>query len=216
MSDEPKETGKEPAANHADNKDAGTGAAPVQAAAPQAPVNASPDVAAKAPAPQPAKPAPAKEAPVITPGEFGKALEKAKIPVKHLGADATGVEMLDIAPVDLLKAAAFLRDDCEFDFLLSCAGVDWKDRLESVYHLYSTKRHQYVAVKVTADNEHSPSLVPIWNAADWHERESFDLLGIHYDGHPNLTRILMPSDWLGYPLRKDYKVDDPRLVWNER
>ena len=58
--------------------------------------------------------------------------------------------------------------------------------------------------------------MPIWHAADWHERESYDLLGIHYDGHTNLTRILMPNDWLGHPLRKDYKVNDPRLVWNER
>ncbi|HWV45928.1 MAG TPA: NADH-quinone oxidoreductase subunit C, partial [Nitrospira sp.] len=81
---------------------------------------------------------------------------------------------------------------------------------------YSTKSHKYLALKVTAVNEHSPSLMPVWPAADWHERETYDLLGIHYDGHPNLTRILMPTDWLGHPLRKDYKVNDPRLVWNER
>lgn len=155
--------------------------------------------------------------PSIPAGEYGKALESAKIPVKHLGLDAGGVEMIDIAPADLLKAGEFLRDKSQFDLLLSCSGVDWKDRLESVYHLYSTKSHKYLAVKVTADaNGHSPSLMPIWPAADWHERESYDLLGIHYDGHTNLTRILMPTDWLGHPLRKDYKVNDPRLVWNER
>jgi NADH-quinone oxidoreductase subunit C len=115
-----------------------------------------------------------------------------------------------------LRAGEVLRDQADFDLLLSCSGVDWKDRLESVYHLYSTKTHKYVALKVTAENEHSPSLTPVWPAADWHERETYDLVGIHYDGHPNLTRILMPIDWLGHPLRKDYKVDDPRLVWNER
>ncbi|MCA9807560.1 MAG: NADH-quinone oxidoreductase subunit C, partial [Cyanobacteria bacterium HKST-UBA06] len=52
--------------------------------------------------------------------------------------------------------------------------------------------------------------------ADWHEREAYDLFGIQFDGHPNLKRILMPDDWVGHPLRKDYTVDDPRLVWNER
>jgi len=154
--------------------------------------------------------------PSIPAGEFGKALDSARIPVKHLGPDAGGIERIDIAPADLIQAGEFLRDKCQFDLLLSCSGVDWKDRLESVYHFYSTKTHKSLSVKVTAENGHSPSLVPLWSAADWHERETYDLLGIHYDGHPNLTRILMPTDWLGHPLRKDYKVDDPRLVWNER
>jgi NADH-quinone oxidoreductase subunit C len=187
MSEEKNEIGKEPAAK-----------------APEAPSPAKPAVAAEAePAPIPA-------------GEIGKLLEKSKVPVKHLGTDAMGVEAINVACADLLKAAEIIRDKGQFDLLLSCSGVDWKDRLESVYHFYSTKTFKYLAIKVTAENEHSPSLTPVWPAADWHERESFDLLGIQYDGHPNLTRILMPSDWLGHPLRKDYKVNDPRLVWNER
>ncbi|WP_373532310.1 NADH-quinone oxidoreductase subunit C [Vampirovibrio sp.] len=165
--------------------------------------------------PKPAAPAEAEPAPIPA-GEMGQLLEKSKIPVKHLGNDACGAEMIDVACADLLRAAEMIRDQGQFDMLLSCAGVDWKDRLESVYHLYSTKTAKTLALKVTAENEHSPSLMPIWHAADWHERESYDLLGIQYDGHTNLTRILMPNDWLGHPLRKDYKVDDPRLVWNER
>jgi NADH-quinone oxidoreductase subunit C len=71
-------------------------------------------------------------------------------------------------------------------------------------------------MKVNAVDEHVSSLTPVYPAADWHEREAFDLFGIVFDGHPNLKRILMPSDWIGYPMRKDYKVTDPRLVWNER
>lgn len=155
-------------------------------------------------------------APAIPAGPAGSRLEAAQIPVTHLGADAGGNETISLEPAHLLRAGEFLRDDCHFDLLLSCTGVDWKDHRESVYHLYSTSEHTYLTLKVTAEADHSPSLTPVWNAADWHERESYDLLGIHYDGHPNLTRILMPNDWLGYPLRKDYKVDDPRLVWNER
>ena len=170
----------------------------------------------KEPAAKTPEPAEVAAEPTIPAGEFGKVVESAKIPVKHLGPDAGGNEMIDVAPADVLKAGEVLRDKCDFDLLLSCSGVDWKDRLESVYHLYSTKSHKYLTLKVTAENEHSPSLMPVWPAADWHERESYDLLGIHYDGHPNLTRILMPTDWLGHPLRKDYKVNDPRLVWNER
>lgn len=164
----------------------------------------------------PSTSSPAEEVVAIPAGQVGKQLEVANIPVQHLGQDAMGTEMIALACVDLLNGARVIRDQAGFDLLLSCSGVDWKERLESVYHFYSTKHHTYLALKVTAENEHSPSLVPVWNAADWHERETFDLFGIHYDGHPNLARILMPSDWLGHPLRKDYKVNDPRLVWNER
>lgn len=170
-------------------------------------------------APSPAKPAapPAEAEPAPIPaGVVGQLLEKNNIPVKHLGPDAMGVESIDLACADLVKAAMLIRDQGQFDLLMSCTGIDWKDRLESVYHLYSTHSHAYLAIRVTAENEHSPSLTSVWNAADWHERESYDLLGIQYDGHPNLTRILMPNDWLGHPLRKDYKMNDPRLVWNER
>lgn len=194
-----------------------------QPSASEAPASPAPKAAPPAAGKPAASPAPAAAAaktaeppPPPPPGEYGQALEKAGIPVQHLGKDASGQEMIGFAPADLLKGAAFLKEQAGFDLLLSCSGVDWKDRRESVYHLFSTKNHKFLAVKVTAENDHSPSLTPIWSAADWHERESYDLLGIHYDGHPNLSRILMPIDWLGHPLRKDYKVDDPRLVWNER
>jgi len=205
MSDEQKETGKEPAAKTPEKPGADASSAPAAKAPAEKPVAAA------------AKPAAEEAPPPIPAGEFGKALESAKIPVKHLGTDSCGVEMIDLATTDLLRAGEYLRDKSGFDLLMSCSGVDWKDRLESVYHLYSTKTHRYLAIKVTASADgHSPSLMPVWPAADWHERETYDLVGIHYDGHPNLTRILMPIDWIGHPLRKDYKVDDPRLVWNER
>lgn len=168
-------------------------------------------------APKPAAAQAPPPPPPPEPGPVGRMLQGAGIPFNPLGVDAGGLEMIDVHVNDLLRAAEAIRDQAGFDLLLSCTGVDWKNgALQSVYHLYNTKTHAYVAIKVMAENEHSPSLTTVWSAADWHERETYDLFGIQYDGHPNLSRILMPSDWLGHPLRKDYKVDDPRLVWNER
>jgi NADH-quinone oxidoreductase subunit C len=146
-------------------------------------------------------------------------LEKEGLTVTHLGPEATGKEMIGVAPDQLLQVGSFLRDnaDCQFDYLLSVSGVDNKTHRTSVVHLYSLTTHEFVILKTDADDtERVPSLYPIWPAADWHERESYDLLGIVYTGHPDLRRILMPSDWIGHPLRKDYKENDPRLVWNRR
>jgi len=178
--------------------------------------------AEKAPAAKPAASTakPAEAPPPPEPGEFGKSLEQAGIAVTHLGKDAMGIEAIALSTHDLLKGAEHLRDKCAFDLLVSCSSVDFKTHRQSVYHLYSINQNKTLAVKVDAETrdgkDYSPSVYPIWPACDWHERESYDLMGIHYEGHPNLQRILMPVDWLGHPLRKDYTVDDPRLVWNER
>jgi NADH-quinone oxidoreductase subunit C len=95
--------------------------------------------------------------------------------------------------------------------------VDHKTHRESVIHLYSTEINHYLILKTPAGEEDwVPSVCSVWPAANWHERESYDLMGIDYVGHPDLTRILMPVDWLGHPLRKDYEENDPRLVWNKR
>jgi NADH-quinone oxidoreductase subunit C len=150
-------------------------------------------------------------------GPVGQNLQSAHQPFESLGFDAGGVEMLQVAPADLLAVASYLRDRLGFDLLVSVTGVDWKTHRQAVYHLYATETHQWLMLKANADEaDHLPSVMPVWPAADWHERETYDLLGIHFDGHPNLTRILMPNDWLGHPLRKDYKEEDPRLIWNRR
>ncbi len=156
------------------------------------------------------------EAPVIEAGEFGKLLEDKKIAVTHLGPDAAGTERIGLEAGDAIQACEVLRDAANFNLLLSASGMDWKDYLETVYYVYSMETKKSIIIKIRAVDEHSPSLVPVWPAADWHEREAFDLFGIKYDGHPDLRRILMPIDWIGHPMRKDYKVEDPRLVWNER
>ena len=80
-------------------------------------------------------------------------------------------------------------------------------RFEVVYHLFSISRHHRIRLKaMVGENETIPSVISVWGTADWLEREAYDMYGIVFDGHPNLTRILMPDDWDGYPLRKDYPL----------
>jgi NADH-quinone oxidoreductase subunit C len=81
-------------------------------------------------------------------------------------------------------------------------------RLHSVYHLTSMtyRRRIRLEVAVTAEDPHVPSVTPVYPTADWHERETFDMFGVLFDGHPALTRILMPDDWDGHPQRKDYPL----------
>lgn len=106
-----------------------------------------------------------------------------------------------------------LRDDpaLRFELCSSVSGVDYlgtPERLHSVYHLTSMtyRRRLRVEVAVPLDDPHIPSVVGVYPTADWQERESYDMFGIVYDGHPGLTRILMPDDWEGHPQRKDYPL----------
>jgi NADH-quinone oxidoreductase subunit C len=112
----------------------------------------------------------------------------------------------------LLAVARWLKGDPEmqFDLLSSVSGTDDGKNLWSVYHLYSVLRNQRAVIKVQLDRSAPsvPSLVPVWKAADWHEREAYDMYGIVYTDHPDLRRILLPEDWPGYPLRKDYEFPD--------
>jgi len=160
------------------------------------------------------------EAPkVVEPRRFGQLLQQAGITFDALEPDATGTEVIGVGSDHLLTVARFLQQDanCLFDLLLAVSGVDRGTHRESVAHVYSTELHHYLIIKTNATaEEHVQSLTPVWEAANWHERESYDLMGIIYDDHPDLRRILMPSDWLGHPLRKDYVENDPRLVWNRR
>jgi NADH-quinone oxidoreductase subunit C len=114
----------------------------------------------------------------------------------------------------LVEVATFLRDDpaLRFDFLQCVTGLDYPKQkiLVSVYHLYSYQhRHDFVVkVEVDRDNPLLPSVTSVWKTADWNEREQYDLIGLQYTGHPELKRLLMPDDWVGHPMRKDYKEAD--------
>jgi NADH-quinone oxidoreductase subunit C len=114
---------------------------------------------------------------------------------------------------DLLHAVGFLRDATElsFDYLSDLTATDWPDRLPRywlAYHLLSLEHGHRVRLKVglAEDDATAPSLVPIHPTANWLEREVFDFYGVIFEGHPDLRRIIMPDDWEGHPLRKDYAI----------
>jgi NADH-quinone oxidoreductase subunit C len=115
------------------------------------------------------------------------------------------------------EACALLKEDqsCPFSFLSDVTCVDWypsEPRFEVVYHLLSIEKKERVRLKVRL-NSSSPvveSITSVWPGANYFEREVFDLFGIRFTGHPYLRRILMPEDWEGHPLRKDYPVEGYR------
>jgi len=115
-----------------------------------------------------------------------------------------------VAPPAIAEVCRFLKSEpgLEFDCLSSLSGVDYPKRnvIQVVYHLYSYQHRHLFVLKVDAARENPvvPSVAGIWSHADWQEREVFDLLGVTFEGHPDLRRLLMPEDWPGHPLRKDF------------
>src|ERR1700689_5893338 len=113
-----------------------------------------------------------------------------------------------IDPKSVVEVGRFMNQDSELamDCLSNETGVDYKDRIEVVYHLFSySKRHTAVLkVKPARDNPSVETLEGVWKSANWMEREIFDLVGVNFEGHSDLRRILMPEDWPGHPLRKDF------------
>lgn len=123
-----------------------------------------------------------------------------------------GETTLEIAREQIVPVCQFLKEDLSlrFNFLTDLCGADYPERGERfdvVYHLYSFPNNVRLRLKVHTDDVHPvPSVTAVWAAANWMEREAYDLYGIQFNGHPNLERILMPEDWVGYPLRKDYSI----------
>jgi NADH-quinone oxidoreductase subunit C len=115
-----------------------------------------------------------------------------------------------VEPASIVEVCRFLRDesDLQFDSLSNETGVDYKTKgvIEVVYHLYSYPHRHSIVLKVAAprDNPVVPTVETVWKAANWLEREIYDLLGVTFEGHSDLRRLLMPEDWIGYPLRKDF------------
>ena len=129
--------------------------------------------------------------------------------------------VIQLNPAFLQEVCQFLHDDERLlvDFLNCLSGVDHGEEtneLEVVYHLTSLIKEirLVLSVKIARKDEDEnyhpsvPSVSGIWAAADWHEREAWDLMGIYFEGHPDLRRILLPEDWVGHPLRKDYEPQE--------
>lgn len=217
--DKPAEEAKPAADAAAKAEEKPTDAAAKPAAAAPAGAKAAPAAApagAKAAAPAGAKAPAAPPAPKepLKPGVFGTFLSEHGISSERLDDHAGGVECIVVAPEHIQKALKLLRgsEETKLNYLLTVSGVEQKDSFESVYHLWSYNNLNELVVKVQikkADVPEGqlpmvPSLSRFWKAANWHERETYDLVGIRYLGHPYPRRILNTWDWDGHPLRRDY------------
>jgi NADH-quinone oxidoreductase subunit C len=138
----------------------------------------------------------------------GRITEKVPGAVLSLTTEAIDPFVM-IEPSRMAQVCAFLRADpeCAFDSLMCLSAVDYPpETIQVVYHLYSMAKKHKIVLKADLPRQDPrvPTVEPIWKMADFHEREAFDLLGVIFEGHPDLRRILLPFDWEGHPLRKDY------------
>ena len=112
----------------------------------------------------------------------------------------------------IAEIGLFLRDDeaMGFESLMCLSGVDYPEHLSLVYHLFSSAHRHKITLKTDLGREDPslPTVEGVWRVANWHERETYDMFGIVFEGHSDLRRILCPDDWEGWPLRKDYEVQE--------
>jgi NADH-quinone oxidoreductase subunit C len=186
-------------------------AAPPKPAAPgEKPAAAAATAKPAAPA-KPAGPTPQPwDSPMVTKltRQFGSGMQ----PLTYLGQNYVQVDRSLIPTILRL-----LRDEEQFNYCVDITAVHYPKRekqFDIVWILYSFPRNERVRVKTQiADGEHIPSAVSLWAAANWLEREAFDMFGIQFDGHPDLKRILLPDGWKGHPLRKDYGIIQQDQEW---
>ena len=159
---------------------------------------------------------PSTEAPAAAPGLRPDQVEQRlrerfpDVPFGRQEGEAVRDHTLYLPAERLVEVCTFLRDDPALSFTLLSwvGGVDLlprEPRFEVVYHLLSIDHAARIALKVQVHENalHVPTVTGVWPTANWHERETYDFYGIVFDGHPDLTRILLPDDWEGWPLRKD-------------
>src|SRR5579863_1209447 len=125
--------------------------------------------------------------------------------------------ILVVARELLAEIATYSRDDEKFDWLSDLTAVDWPKRdkrFDVVLNLYSFEKNERLRLKARASaDERVPSVQGIWTTANWMEREAYDMFGVVFEGHPNLKRILLPDEWQGHPLRKDYDILTQDTAW---
>jgi NADH-quinone oxidoreductase subunit C len=118
---------------------------------------------------------------------------------------------VEVAPGNLVEACRVLKHQLGFERVSAITAVDRypiSPRFEVVYHLHSVKSRQRIRIKTRVDEDAElDSVTSVWRGANWYEREVFDLFGVRFANHPDLRRIMMPDDWTGHPLRKDYPVE---------
>jgi NADH-quinone oxidoreductase subunit C len=213
MADEPKE--QQPSGVPAGDKPAAS-SAPTSTPPAKAP-GAAPPAAAP---PKPAAPPPPKP-PVQLQTPLNNELV-GRVRAKFATALLEAIEdrkqaILSVECGRLAEVAQYLRDEEKFDLLSDLTALDWpkrEKRFDVVLNLYSLAKNERLRVKARAgDGDEVPSVAGVWPTANWLEREAFDMFGILFAGHPNLTRILLPDDWQGYPLRKDYDIIEQDTGW---
>lgn len=122
-----------------------------------------------------------------------------------------GRRVLKVAKENLVQLMKELKSQ-GFVHLSLITGVDRKDKLEVVYHLHNLDKNEYIAVKTETLNERVPSVTSLYSSANWDEREQYDLMGIVFEGHPNMKRLFLPESWVGHPLRKNYDLSKIQYI----
>ncbi|MCL4336846.1 MAG: NADH-quinone oxidoreductase subunit C [Candidatus Thermoplasmatota archaeon] len=122
-----------------------------------------------------------------------------------------GRRVLKVAKENLVQLMKELKSH-GFVHLSLITGIDRKDRLEVVYHLQNLEKNEYIAVKTETLDERVPSVTSVFTSANWDEREQYDLMGIVFEGHPNLKRLFLPESWVGHPLRKNYDISKVQYI----
>jgi NADH-quinone oxidoreductase subunit C len=193
---------------------------PAPPAVPAAPPPAAPGAPAAKPAAVPAAPrppAPPKEGPVALDNDLVKRY-KEKFGPAILEAWTDRKQSILVVVRELLaEIAIYSRDDEKFDWLSDLTAVDWpkrEKRFDIVLNMYSLEKNERLRLKVHASaDERVPSVQGIWSTTNWMEREVYDMFGVIFEGHPDLKRILLPDEWQGFPLRKDYDILTQDTAW---
>lgn len=127
--------------------------------------------------------------------------------------------VLGVAPQSIVPVCHLLKEEAGFERLSAVTAVDWwprEPRFEVIYLLHSIRNTARLRLSVrVSEGVVVDSVIPVWRSANWYEREVFDLFGIAFGNHPNLERIMMPADWEGHPLRKDYPVHGHKYSYSD-
>lgn len=215
MANDPEE--KQPSASSPSEPSAPKPPAAAGTPAPKPP--APPAAAAKPPAAAapPRPPAPPKEGPVALDNDLVKRYKEKFGPALLEAWTDRKQAILVVARELLAEIALYSRDVEKFDWLSDLTALDWpkrEKRFDVVLNMYSFEKNERLRLKAPASaDERVPSVQGIWTTANWMEREAYDMFGIVFEGHPDLKRILLPEEWQGFPLRKDYDILTQDTAW---